>query len=304
MAWENYRADVPRVVYAQQARAESRGFFAIKDGLLWGSGFSYQLAVWKLPLRDDSRPERDMIRLVWDDTGAPLNYWTTGVDWHPEHGMYLAAGAQVYRIKDPENVLTGTLRVDRVLGQTQRDVTACYGGRSTPDAFGLCGAVQMLFDPSGNLWGLLSNYECHYPNRVVAYRSADLKAATGMWPNVRQSWIINRFFTQDFGTSSTGCGALKDRPSTPVTAGSYLGTQLFIGGDGYGYTNESRIWRQWFNYLTPLSKASPDRVLTIPMGAPGGIVSDKYGSIIALDHTWQRIWVLENPAEWMEKANP
>lgn len=305
MAWENYRADVPRVVYAQQARAESRGFFAIKDGLLWGSGFSYQLAVWKLPLRDDSRPERDMIRLVWDDTGAPLNYWTTGVDWHPEHGMYLAAGAQVYRIKDPENVLTGVLRVDRVLGQDQRDVTVCNRGRSTPDRYGLCQTVHMTFDPLGNLWIGDGNFECHFNMRVVVYGSSELKSATGMWPGIAQKWIINRDFTQDFGTSSWRCGPAKDRPWSPVTLEPYLGTQMLIANDGYGYTNETRAWRQWFQYATPLSNAKPQNVIEIPTGAPGGAACDKYGGCAFQDHTWGgRIFYLSNLSEWYSAANP
>lgn len=306
-SWENYRNlphGAPATAVVPNA-AQGRGFFAIDQRRwLWTPDSDWQLAIHQLPLRDDNKPIKTHIRLVWDKTGEQIHYWTTGVAWHPEVGFFVNGGTRLLRIKDPENAATGVLRVDQIHGQTALHNTACNQGKVYPDKKGFCGVVQIRFDPMGNLWVVDNNYECHQNMRVVALAAADLKAATTDFPNLDQTRIINRDFTQDFGPSSWRCGPAKDRPWSPVAIEPYLGIQMFIANDGYGWTDESRVWRQIFHYLNPFTNTKAQKVIQVPIGAPGGISCDKYGGCAFLDHTWQRIWYIPDPLSWADVANP
>lgn len=304
LAYDDYRNRTsPATARIVKGHFAGRGSFAIDSRQwLWTANQHAQLYVYQLPIVGEvANPMVKDLRLVWDIDGTPLPYAAWTVAWHSEHGLWVAGDTRLMHLKDPENAPSGTVRVDRVLGVNSKEFK-CNRGNALPDQTSICQVVNIAFDALGNLYVVDNNYECHVNDRVVVFSAQSLRTATGTFPMLKAARLLDRRFSQDF-TAPTQCAsgiADKDRPFSPVVVIPYLAGVL-IGNDGYGVNEKTRVWRQWFYYQSPFTKASPDYVVLLRMGAPGGGACDSHGGCALLDHTWQSLWYIPDMESWMEK---
>jgi hypothetical protein len=184
--------------------------------------------------------------------------------------------------------------VDMVLGQVDK-TNLCNRGLSAPTAQTLCNARRIRFDRLGNLYVVENDYECHPNDRVTVFAAADLAAAAGLFPNLAATIVFNRRMTQDFTMpAQCGVGTLDaNHPFSPINVAFNSRNELVIGNDGYYPYPDQRAGRQLYLYRTPLTKQTPDAVITLPVGATGDLAFDQNDRLIVQDGTWYRVWAID-----------
>lgn len=113
-----------------------------------------------------------------------------------------------------------------------------------------------------------------------------------MFPNLSASVVFNRWMTQDFNLAPVCWGGSLDvnHPFSPVNLAFNSRDELVIGNDGYYANPTERANRQLYLYRTPLTKQTPDAVITVPVGAVGDLAFDQGDRLVVQDHTWYRVW--------------
>ena len=92
-----------------------------------------------------------------------------------------------------------------------------------------------------------------------------------------------------------------DHPFSPVSVGSQ---EQRDGGRQRRVLprHKMRPWRQLYLYKKPLEKPTPDAVIELPLGAAGEIQFDADDNLVVMDHTWNKVWVInyhKDPA-WLK----
>ena len=111
-----------------------------------------------------------------------------------------------------------------------------------------------------------------------------------MFPDVkaRKVYGVERFDQTDISRLRLP----KDHPFSPVAMAFSRGNEMVIGNDGYHRDPKVRAVRQLYLYRRPLAKATPDAVSELPLGAAAEMQFDDEDNLVVMDHTWNRVWVL------------
>ena len=272
------------------------------------------IMVWQLPLTPSSQPLAYDIKLYWADDSTEISYGlgghgvafdsTTKKIWIPDQNSH-----RILRISNYDNFQT-KLYVDMVIGQPDKEHTGCNSGLgqdlpNSPTASSLCTPYIIQFDNYGNMFVIDNAYECHHNERILMFTADDLKAATGLFPDISaKKWFVNSF-------NSNGCYRnTLDEPTSPVNLAFNSRNQMLVGNDGYYGDATLRAYRQLWLYNDPLKKnpdgtyvqgQKPDSVVNIPLGGPGELTFDQYGNLLIQDHSWSRAWLinLDRDPSWL-----
>ena len=277
---------------------------AVDDrGRLWIMNQNWQFIVYQLPLHPGQVPSAEDVSMYWADNLKPVSLNGPGsVAFDPvDNEMYFddESGNRILRISNyDQNIHNATnMMVDRVIGQTSKNDTACNGGGS-PSASSLCIPHQIKFDGSGDMFVLENEYECQGNDRIVEYSANDLRSGSGLFPKIAASHVL---IAQSL--NGTGPCATVGLPGSPVSIAIDSENELVVGEDGY-YGNEGesqrtpdeaemqRQYMQLWLYRSPLSNSTPSATIRLPMGSAGDLDFDSHDNLIAQDHTWNRLWVV------------
>jgi len=261
---------------------------------LWMYGEHGQIRVYQLPLEPNEQPIADFVKLYWQDTDTEIPYGgSAGITYDTVRDAlyFVDRGSRILRVSNYDDIGTGRLYVDMVIGQNNKTETGCNKGlgRDNLTASSLCGAYQSKFDTVGNLFVIQNNYECHDNQRITVFLSEDLTNATGMFPNLSAKKVFN---APNFTTIGACAYWTTSSPGSPVTLAFDSQNHMVIGNDGYYGDISNRENRQLWYYSDPVAKQTPDGYIDIPMGTPGEIVFDDEDNLLIQDHTWYKVWMV------------
>ncbi|MBI2972121.1 MAG: hypothetical protein HYY37_06905 [Candidatus Aenigmarchaeota archaeon] len=254
------------------------------------------LRVDQLPYRSGSAPLANNLKLYWHDDGSKITYrvYGSGIAFDKIHKkIYLvdAPNNRILRISNYNDFNSGRLNVDMVIGQPDKATTSCNHGSGTVVADGLCEPYQIKFDRLGNLYVVENSYECHGNDRITVFLADDLWDAQGLFPGLQ----AKKVFVANSLTEKGPCAFdTVDKPGSPVSIAFNSRNQMVIGNDGYYGNEQERHRKQLWLYRDPLHKQTPDASINLVMGAPGEMTFDANDNLIVQDHTWSRVWIIDN----------
>jgi hypothetical protein len=270
-----------------------RSHHAVDDrARLWAGSEHGRLILYQLPFTAGAEPLRTLIPLYWaDDPNTEVQYRTGAVAFDPfNRHLWIVDGSRLLRVTNPDD-WSGKLLVDVVIGQTDKTTNEMNRGMSHPDAASLASVNSIRFDRVGNLFVVDNTYECHPNGRVIAFLAEDLRQIHGMFPDIQAKKL---YCVETFDQTEICRGGMPvDHPFSPVSVAFSSRNEMVIGNDGYYRDGRQRAIRQLYLYRRPLEKATPDDVLEVPMGAAAEMQFDDADNLIVMDHTWNKVWVID-----------
>ena len=283
-------------------------------GRLWLFNQNGELDVYQLPLQAGATPIVTDLNIYWNDYGVPEAQANVGggtITFDTQHHqMYIAneGDNRILRISNYNEIFphgdvgwnSTNLAIDMVIGQTTKNGTACNEGNPGPSSTTLCAPHQIKFDNSGNMFVIENDYECHGNDRIVVYSAQSLNAAYGytLFPNIAATDVLIAP-----NLNSKGPCATVGYPGSPVSLAFDSRGSMVVGEDGY-YGNEGEDqgqpdiveigqYMQLWLYQDPMAvNAIPNATIRVPMGSAGDLTFDSSDNLIAQDHTWNRLWVV------------
>ena len=261
---------------------------------LWTVSEHSKLLLYQLPFAKGSQPLRALIPLYWaDDPATAIDYGSSQpVAFDPvghKLWVYDTAHHRLLRVKNPDD-WAGKLLVDAVIGQTNKTAGASNRGMAAPDWASFGDVNDIKFDRLGNLFIVDNTYELHANGRIIAFLAADLAAISALFPPIQaQRVYVARKFNEPVNARTFWPGQF---PNSPVCIAFNRRNEMVVGNDGYFNDPLTRVKNQLYLYRSPLTKATPDAVLELPMGSPGEITFDDQDNLIVQDHIYNKVWVL------------
>jgi DNA-binding beta-propeller fold protein YncE len=272
-----------------------RSHHAIDDkARLWAGSEHGKLILYQLPFRPRAEPLRTLIPLFWADAPEKeIEYRTNAVAFDPiQRHLWVndVAHHRLLRVRSAD-AWRGKLLVDAVIGQKDKTSGELNRGMPRPDADTLGEVNSIRFDRLGNLFVVDNTYEGHPNGRVIAFLAEDLRAIKGMFPKIKAKrlYCVEKYDQTEINRIHRGV----DDPFSPVSVAFSKASEMVIGNDGYYRDPKLRAVRQLFLYKTPLDKATPDAVIELPLGAAAEMWFDDADNLVVLDHTWNRVWVID-----------
>lgn len=274
-------------------------------GRLWACTAHGKLMVFQLPLTAGARPLRELIPLYWaDEPDKEVDFRCEQPLAFDPHAkvlwVYDTPRHRLLRVKNPDDY-GGKLLVDAVIGQTNKTAGGVNRGMAKPDAASFGDVNDLKFDRRGNMFVVDNTYELHHNGRILAFLAEDLKATTGMFPDVRAKRVyVASAFDEPVGRRTLPKG---QSPHSPVSVAFNSRNEMVVGNDGYFRDARTRHVNQLYLYRRPLEKPTPDAVIGLPLGAPGEISFDEKDNLIVQDHTWSKVWVInfDRDRDWLRE---
>lgn len=273
------------------------------DNRMWCQGAS-QLMVWQLPMTDGATPLKDLIPLYWaDDPSTQVDYDCQSAVTVEPSGNHLwlfdRRHHRLLRVRLHTSLATKFL-VDMVIGQANKTDGEPNAGLDHPTAHTFGDANEVTFDRLGNLFVVDNTYELHYNGRVLAFDKADLDAASGLFPAIDAKHI---YVSQGFN-DPVFPRLLQSEPGpfSPVSVAFNSRNEMVLGNDGYWWWGDpDRARSQLFLYRHPLTKTTPDALITLPLGAPAEMCFDSHDNLLVVDGTWNKVWMLnyDQDPQWL-----
>ncbi len=260
---------------------------------LWAGSEHGKMILYQLPFKKGSEPLRTLIPLFWaDEPNREVAYRTGAVACDPVGKtlwVYDESSHRLLRVGNPDR-WAGKLLVDAVIGQKDKSANRLNRGMPKPDAASFGDVNSIRFDRLGNLFVVDNTYEGHPNGRVLAFLAEDLRGIKGMFPDVRAKkvYVVERFDETQINRIFDPV----DKPFSPVSVAFSKDNEMVVGNDGYYRDPKRRAVRQLYLYRKPLEKATPDAVIELPLGAAAEMGFDDEDNLVVLDHTWNKVWVL------------
>ena len=260
---------------------------------LWAASEHGMLSVYPLPFEDGAQPLRTLIPLHWADApDQEVPYRTGAVAFDQRNGalwLFDTPRHRLLRVPNPDD-WAGTLLVDAVVGQADKEAGAVNRGMARPDASSFGEVNSIRFDRHGNLFVVDNTYEGHPNGRIITFLAEDLRQATGLFPDLRAKrvYVVGRFDE----TRILQIHDPVDIPFSPVSVAFSKDNEMVVGNDGYYRDPARRAIRQLYLYRRPLEKVTPDAIIELPLGAAGEMQFDGDDNLIIMDHTWNKVWII------------
>lgn len=264
--WNNYAADgaesVPPSVLGQTSGDSripndmgSRSAHAVDDmDRLWYVYIFGELVSYQLPLQSNSIPVSAHTKLYWADDPTSQVVVHTGqsaVSFDPfNKALWLSdhANHRLLRITNYNEIATGKLLVDAVLGQPNKTSNQCnitqqenWIASGPPSANTLCNPQFTKFDRMGNFYVVENTFECHGNNRIIMYEASDMRNISTMFPLLS----AKKVFVRKSLTEQASCnGSLTGEPFSPVSIAFDSQNHMIVGNDGYYPDDKERVWKQ------------------------------------------------------------
>ena len=263
---------------------------------MWSGSEHGKLMLYQLPLVNGAEPLRTLIPLYWaDEPDQEVSYRTSAVAFDSLNGhLWVLDGHRLLRVRNPDD-WSGKLLVDAVIGQNDKTTNLVNRGLPQPDASSLGDVNSIRFDRHGNLFVVDNTYEGHPNGRVIAFLAEDLSQINTMFPPIqaKKLYCVESFDQTDICRIHMDV----DHPFSPVSVAFGATNAMVIGNDGYYRDSRLRAIRQLYWFFNPLVKPTHDAIIEIPMGAAAEMHFDEQDNLIVLDHTWNKVWVVNlNPS--------
>ncbi|HSI71909.1 MAG TPA: hypothetical protein VK934_01930 [Fimbriimonas sp.] len=263
---------------------------------LWATGEHGRLMVWQLPMRADSLQLRKLVPLHWaNDPGTEVDYECRRVVTVDPSGNRLwifdNRHYRLLRVQIPSNI-NDKLLVDAVIGQSNKTNGSRNRGLTAPTANSFGEVNDLKFDKFGNMFVVDNTYELHENGRVIGFLKSDLDAISSLFPSTKAKRV---YISKDFTSPVTDWSRLLNNPGpfSPVSIAFNSRGEMVLGHDGYPWLTElDRARTQLLLYRTPLTKNTPDSIITLPLGAPGEMLFDAQDNLVVQDATWNKVWVI------------
>ncbi|MCX6873417.1 MAG: choice-of-anchor D domain-containing protein [Verrucomicrobia bacterium] len=264
---------------------------------LWMTGEHGRLMCWQLPFVAGAVPIRVLVPFYWTDSPDDEVPYSCGIALTYEaaaDALWVSDGDRhrLLRVRIPANIVTGKFLVDAVIGQANKSDGLPNRGMSAPDASSLGAVNDLTFDRLGNLFVVDNTYEGHPNGRVMAFLAQDLASINTLFPSIaaRKLYVTESFDQTDINRGNDPIHG--DAPFSPVCVAFNSRNEMVIANDGYYRDPRYRLIRQLYLYRNPMTKATPDAVIELPLGAPGEIQFDANDNLVVQDHTWNRVSIL------------
>jgi len=258
---------------------------------LWAGSEHGKMIIYQLPFVKGAEPLRTLVPLYWaDQPDVEVPYRTQAMAFDKANRyLWVLDGHRLLRVRNPDD-WNGKLLVDTVIGQDNKITNKTNRGLPTPSANSFGDVNSIKFDRKGNLFVVDNTYEGHPNGRVLAFLAEDLKKITGMFPDIKAKrvYCVERFEQTEYCRGNLPV----DHPFSPVSVAFSKNNEMVIGNDGYYRDKKLRLIRQLYLYRNPLKKTTPDAIIELPLGAAAEMQFDDTDNLVVLDHTGNKVWVI------------